>query len=332
MKSVLALLAGALLACGAAAAKPLELIVFYGGANWPVWVGMERGSFAAHGVEVHLTPTPGSVYLVKSLVEGNFDLGFATFDNVVAYDEEQGEAKLDRPADLVAVLGGLSGGLRLVVNPSIQSLGDLRGRSLAVDAPSTGFSLLLRKMLERGGLGPSDYRFENFGGTGERAEALMQGKTVGTILTSPIDLVPRAKGYRVLADAKEVGPYQATLFVARREWAKAHEAELVGFIRGYVEALRWLADPAHAGEAVAIYRKYLPKASEASARKAWDALLASKDEGLAKDGRIDMKGVATVLELRAEYGEPRKVLGDPSKYVDESYYRQAMQPSKGERK
>lgn len=314
---------------GAAKAKPLELIVFYGGANWPVWVGMEKGTFASHGMEIHLSRTPGSVYLVKSLVEGRFDLGFATFDNVVAYDEGQGEAALDRPADLVAVLGGLSGGLRLVVDPKIRSVQELRGRSLAVDAPSTGFSLLLRKMLERGGLAPADYRFENLGGTGERAEALMQGKTVGTILTSPIDLVPIAKGYRVLADSKDIGPYQATLFVARREWARAHGTELVAFIRGYVEALDWLADPAHRDEAVAIYRKYLPKASEDAAREAWSALLDSADEGIRRDGRIDREGVATVLGLRSEYGEPRKALGDASRYVDESWYRKAIDESKG---
>lgn len=325
-----ALLAGALLVCASAAAKPLELIVFHGGANWPVWVGLEKGSFASQGVEIHITHTPGSVFLVKGLVEGRFDLGFTTFDNVVGYDEGQGEARLDRPADLVAVLGGLTGGLRLVVDPSVHSFAELRGKSLAVDAPSTGYSLVLRKMLERGGLAPSDYRFENLGGTGERAEALLQGRTLGTILTSPIDIVPIAKGYRVLADSRQIGPYQATLFVARREWARAHEAQLIGFIRGYVEALHWLSDPAHREEAAAIYRKYLPKATDASARKAWDALLASRDEGLTGEGRIDMQGAATVVKLRAEYGEPRKALGDASKYVDESWYRKAIETSKGE--
>jgi ABC-type nitrate/sulfonate/bicarbonate transport system substrate-binding protein len=167
------------------------------------------------------------------------------------------------------------------------------------------------------------------GGTGERAEALMQNKTVGTIVTSPIDLLPIAKGYRVLADSKTIGPYQATLFVARREWAQAHEAQLASFIRGYIDGLNWLADPAHRDEAVAIYRQHLPKASEQSARKAWDALLTAKDEGLSKEGRIDMAGVATVLKLRSEYGRPQKQLTDPSRYVDESYYEKAMKKAGG---
>lgn len=307
------------------AAQTLQVIVFAGGANWPLWVAMDKGHFAAHGLEVKVTPTPGSVFLVKNLVEGKFDIGFMTFDNIPAYDEGQGEVALDRPANLFAFMGGLTGGLRLMVNPEIKSFADLKGKALAVDSPDTGYSLMMRKLLERGGLADSDYRFENMGGTGERTEALMQNKTTGTIVTSPLDLLPIAKGYRVLADSRDVGPYQATLYVARREWAQGHGAELVNFVAAQLEALRWLADPAHRDEAVAIYRQHLPKASEQSAQKAWEALLTSKGEGLTRDGRIDMAGVATVLKLRSEYGRPKKDLTDPSRYVDESYFEKAMQ-------
>ena len=74
---------------------------------------------------------------------------------------------------------------------------------------------------------------------------------------------------------------------------------------------------------MAIYRKNLPKASEAAAHKAWDVLLAGP-EGFQKKGEIDLAGVRTVLELRSEYGRPQKSLTDPSKYIDESYYRKAM--------
>ena len=124
-------------------------------------------------------------------------------------------------------------------------------------------------------------------------------------------------------------PTRRTLYVARREWAQAHEAELVAFIAAQREALRWLADPAHRDEAVAIYRQHLPKASEQGAQKAWDALLTRSGEGLTKDGRIDMEGVATVLKLRSEYGRPKKELTDASRYLDESYYRKAVQQQQG---
>jgi len=36
-----------------------------------------------------------------------------------------------------------------------------------------------------------------------------------------------------------------------------------------------------------------------------------------------MKGVATVLALRSKYGEPRKLLSDPMRYVDTTYVKKA---------
>jgi ABC-type nitrate/sulfonate/bicarbonate transport system substrate-binding protein len=308
-----------------AIARPLELIVFAGGANWPLWVAEEKGFFAKEGVEVKVSPTPNSVYLVKNLVGGKFDLAFATFDNIVAYDEGQGEEPLDRPADLVAILGGLSGGLRLMANPEVKSFADLRGKKLAVDAANTGFSLAMRQVLAQNGLKPGDYELEPLGGTGQRAEALMQNKIVATIITSPLDLAPRARGYPVLADLTDaIGPYQATLYMARREWARANEDQVVRFIRAMLAANAWLADPAHREEAVALYRKHLPQVPEPAAQKAWDALLANPKEGLQKDGHIDMRGAENVLRIRSEYGEPKKELKDVSKYIDESYLRKAV--------
>jgi hypothetical protein len=41
-------------------ALALEVIVFAGGFNWPIWSAQQQGYFASNGVEVHLTPTPGS--------------------------------------------------------------------------------------------------------------------------------------------------------------------------------------------------------------------------------------------------------------------------------
>ena len=323
MRAALALgLMVASLAAGAA--QTLEVIVFPGGFNWPLWVGQEKALFAAQGLEVKITPTPNSVFQMQNLAAGKFDIAFSTVDNVVAYDEGQGEASLPEPADFFAFMGGQFGAVRLVTQPDVKSIADLKGKSLAVDAATTGYAFVLRKILQQGGLSESDYELERLGGTAARAEALMQGKTAGTILTSPLEIVPEARGYRRLANAVDViGPYQAVLGVARRSWAKSNEATLVAFIRGYVKSLDWLADPANRGEAVAIYRKYLPQATDASAGKAWDVLLAGP-EGFQKKGKLDRAGIETVLKLRSEFGRPQKTLTDPSKYVDESYYEKAL--------
>jgi len=322
-RALFALLA-AFASSAALAAQSLEVIVFPGGFNWPLWVGNEKGFFAANGVELKITPTSGSVFQMQNLAAGRFDIAISTIDNVVAYMEGQGEAPLPEPPDFFAFMGGQGGAVRLVVHPDIKSIAELKGKSLAVDAATTGYAFVLKKILQLGGLAESDYDLERVGGTAARAEALMQGKTAGTILTSPLEIAPEGRGFRRLANAVDViGPYQAVLGVARRGWAKANEAALVGYIRGYVQSLDWLADPANRVEAVAIYRKNVPAASPEAANKAWDALLAGP-EGFQKKGKLDLAGIETVLRLRSEFGRPQKTLADPSKYIDESYYRKAL--------
>jgi ABC-type nitrate/sulfonate/bicarbonate transport system substrate-binding protein len=316
--------AAALASAPPAVAAPtrLEVIFFPSGITWPLWVAQDKGFFAANGLEVNLTPTPSSVFLVQNLFAGKFQIAHAAFDNVVAYQEGQGEAELASPPDFCAFMGGQVGGVRLMVQPQVESFADLRGKALAVDAPSTGFAFVLRKMLQRGGLGEGAYTFEQLGSTAARAEALMQGRTVGTIVTSPLDLLPKSKGFRVLAEGDSIGPYQGVLGLVRRSWARENEAAVVAYVRAYVAALDWLFDPAHRDEGVAIYRAHLPGVGEAAARGAWDALLGGR-EGLERKGRIDMAGARTVLQLRSEFGRPQKTLGDPSRYVDESYYLKA---------
>jgi ABC-type nitrate/sulfonate/bicarbonate transport system substrate-binding protein len=316
-----ALLAAAL---GAGAAQTLEVIVFPGGFNWPLWVGKEKGFFAAQDLDVNITPTPNSVFQMQNLATGKFQIAFSTIDNVIAYQEGQGEADLPSPPDFFAFMGAQYGAVRLVARPEIKTIADLKGKKLAVDAATTGYAFVLRKILQVNGLKEGDYEIERLGGTGARAEALMQGKTDATILTSPLEILPESKGYVRLANAVDViGPYQAVSAVARRSWAKDNEPALTGFIRGYVQALEWLAAADHRAEAIAIYRKYLPQASEEGAGKAW-AVLLTGPEGFQKRGELSRPGIETVLRLRSEFGRPQKTLDDPSRYVDESYYRRAL--------
>ena len=319
----LALACLALAASQAWAATTLQVIVFPGGFNWPLWVGQEKGFFAENGLELKITPTPGSIFQIQNLMSGKFDIAFSNYDNVVAYMEGQGEAPLPQPPDLFAFMGAQYGAVRLVANPEITTIAQLKGKSLAVDAATTGYAFVLMKMLQQAGLNEGDYTLDKVGGTGQRAQALMQDKTAATILTTPLEILPESRGYRRLANATEtVGPYQAVSGVARRSWAKEHRAELVGFIRGYLRSLDWISHPGNRAEAVAIYLKQTPAANEASAMKAWEGLVQS-GEGFQKRARLDPAGMATVLRLRSEFGRPQKTLTDVNKYVDESYYLEA---------
>lgn len=305
------------------AQAPVRVITFPGGANLPLWVAEARGSFAREGITVKVSPTPSSVVLVQSLMKGEQDIALSAFDNIVAYQEGQGEVALDAAPDFFAFMALSRGTVRLVAAQGIGSIAELRGKTLAVDALATGYSLVLMKLLAQGGLQPGDYTLESIGGTAVRARALMDGKTQATILTTPLELAPEARGHKRLANVVDaIGPYQTIVGMARRSWADAHRSEVVGFTRAVIAAVEWLFDPANRAEAVAIYRKNLPDVPQAAAAAAVAAMTGER-EGFQRGGTFDAAGIATVLAIRSEFGTPKKALGDPSRYLDDSYLRAA---------
>ena len=305
------------------AQTPLRVITFPGGTNLPLWVAEDKGLFARERVAVSITPTPNSVVLFQSLDSGAQDIAIAAFDNVVAYQEGQGEVTLSTTPDFFAFMGFTQGTLRLVVGPDIQGYDDLRSKTLAVDALTTGYSLVLRKLLQSGGLNEGDYHLVSVGGTATRAQGLIENKFAGTILITPLELGPESRGYRRLANVVDVlGPYQTGVGIARRGWATAHRNALVGFIRASTEAIDWLFDPRNRIEATEIYRRHLPNSTEDAATRDVNALLGER-EGFSRGGKLDPKGMMTVLRIRSELGSPRRSLTDPARYIDERYRRSA---------
>ena len=285
----------------------LEVIVFAGGFNWPIWVAQQKNFFRENGVDVNLTPTPGSVYQLVSLIDGKFDIAMTAIDNLIAYREGQGEEpKIG--SDLVAVMGADQGFLKLVSVPEGRSIAELRGKTVSVDARTTGYAFVLFEILDRNGLREPDYKVERAGGVLQRFQALMEKKHDATLLLSPFEVQAEARGFRTLASASQVlGPYQGLVAGVRRSWAEQNRAALIGYIRAYATAVEWLYDAANKADAIAILRSNLPAMSPEGAEASYRLLLDPRT-GFQRRGAVTMEGIERVLALRAKWAEPKKSL------------------------
>lgn len=323
--AVLALLVTPIAAM-AQAPKTLEVILFPAPTSlWPFWAGEAQGYFAKNDIAPHITNTPGSVFQMTNLIEGKFDIGITSIDNIVAYDEGQGEAPIKVKPDLFAFFGGDDGFLHLAAVPEVKTYQDLKGKEISVDAVTTGYSFVLQKMLEKNGLKHGDYTLVAVGGTPQRYQDLLEKKHAATMLNTPFDIFVADKGYTILGDASSVlGHYVNSVGAARRSWAKQHRAELVRFIRGYVDSVEWLRKPANRQAAIALLLKNTPNATPEMATKIANVVLDPRT-GYAAKARIDLARAGTMLNLRSEYAVPKKKLGPPSRYIDLSYYKEAMQ-------
>ena len=83
-----------------------------------------------------------------------------------------------------------------------------------------------------------------------------------------------------------------------------------------------MVDPKNKDQAIAVLRKNLPQMSPELAAQSYAVLLGAK--GFAPRAELDVAGTRKVLELRSEYGQPKKILTDPARYYDLKYYEEAI--------
>ncbi|HEY7943198.1 MAG: ABC transporter substrate-binding protein [Burkholderiales bacterium] len=302
---------------------PVRVISFDGGWNLPVWAAQRQGFFEANGVAVQTTYTPSSGFLIASLFDGRQDIALALMDNLVAYQEGQGEVKIPDHPDLAAILGGDGGFLSVVAAPGIKSFAELKGRTLSVDALTTGAAFVLRQLLAKNGLADSDVTYVRAGGTSNRYAELLAGKHDATLLRTPFEVLAQNRGFQVLASAEMLGPYQGTVGFVRRSWAQPHESAVVGFLKGYRAGVEWVYQPANRELVEALLTAHIRDMTPTLARQSYDLLLAQRG-GLYRDARPDLAGIGTVLALRSKYALPPKALSDPSRYVDLTYFDKAF--------
>ena len=303
----------------ASAQTPLKVIVFPGLSNFSIFAAQHKNLFAKHGIDIELTNTPNSDVMRNGLAKGNYQIAQGGVDNAVAMVEL---AK----ADAIIVTGGDNGYNRIFVQPEINSLADLRGKTVVVDAPNTAFGLLLYKALKDNGLNKGDYAVKPVGATTARLEAMTKDKAnaMAAVINPPFTFRAREAGLKDMGRAtKTIGAYQSDGAFVMRDWAKANSGALVRYISAYVEGRRWALDPANKEEAIALLAERL-KLTPQLAAQAY-AVATDPVEGMAKDAKFDMEGFKNTLKLRAEIeGQWGGTPPSPEKYIDLSYYNQAM--------
>ena len=298
---------------------PVKLIAFPGAPNLPIFAAEENDYFKEAGIGLQMETTPNSAYQIQHLVNGTFDIAGTAFDNVVAYQEGQGVADLDREPDLFAFMGATQIELAFVVAPDIATFDDLKGQTIALDALTTGFAFVLYEMLEKAGLSSDDYTMVPVCATPQRWESVKTGEHIGTITIEPFTSIAKANGFKVLQSSSDIlSAYQGGSFAASRAWAAANPDALKGFIRGYLKGLDWTLDPANRDAGATLLQKRMPQIQPRAINAVMASLLSPRS-GLTPGASIIDEGVTTVLRLRSQFGSGESPLTEPDRYIDLQY-------------
>lgn len=327
-RRLLAAAGSAALLAGCAAAPPmtpakLTVNVFPGSSNLPLLAAIEKGFMARRNLTITIQNTPNSEEQRAGLAAGRFDIAVAAIDNALAMVEGARQ-------DVIIVSGGDGSMNELLARQEVDSIADIRGKALAVDAPNTAYALVARKILKNNGLIEGrDYKVVPVGGTGPRTNAMIANpELVLGMGNPPFSITTRERGLKSLGTQFSfIGPYQGQGAFVMRAWAAANAGVLERYLAAVIEGQRYAMDPANRAEMVKLLADRF-KLTQAVAEGSYQALM-TPGSGLAPDGRFDMAGFRTVLALRAEMeGMWGGVPPAPDKYIDLSYYERALRQAR----
>lgn len=301
----------------------------YFSATPAVTIAQQQGFFAAQGLFVREFQTPSSPAIFGALRSGQRDIILTQVDNVFNY-RYNASNPLGATFEPVAFMGQDGGnGASLVARRGITSFEQIRGDTVAVDSPNSGFAFVLYGILRNAGLERGvDYTVVTTGGTPFRYNDLLAGKHAATILNAGFQFRAEDAGLVRLGELPDAqDPFMGSSAVALRGWLDANPDVAERFVAAYLKATQFVLDPAN--EAAVMQVLTAQAGGNASVAARAYAVLVDPKQGLIPDGDIDHKrllGTATLRDSFGGFDEPQNLrwLTTPaSGLYDLSYVRQA---------
>jgi ABC-type nitrate/sulfonate/bicarbonate transport system substrate-binding protein len=278
----------------------------------PLAVAEEHGLYAAHDLEVEFDQVSSSTQQFQYLSDGRYDVVQTSPDNTANYRLNSGNPI----GQLVAAKGflGLDHGMYLVVvaQPTIESIEQLRGETISVDAPESGFAYVIYKILANHGLQRGvDYDIVSTGGVYDRFVAMVEqgADFAATLMSGGFETRAADRGFVLLDSVHDIyDPYLGVWAAARDQWLEGNADLATDFVAAYRQASDWVFDPLNRDACIERLQR-LPNTSPELAERLYE-IQVTQGVGNIEGGALDPAGVRNVLSLRDEFGgfeEPQDI-------------------------
>jgi ABC-type nitrate/sulfonate/bicarbonate transport system substrate-binding protein len=281
-----------------------------------LWAAQKQGFFDRQGLEVQLVVMRGADKAVQALVGGSVYVSASGADASIG--------AVEHGLDLVIVGGVINGLTHMVMGAkNVRTYDDLRGATIAASSASltSGTTLVMRRMLKAKGLEfPRDYQIMGTGGSGPAFTALTSGQIAAAFVAIPLSFAAADMGYHIIGRVVDVIPnYQLAALAVHRSWAEQNRPLLIRFLKGVVLGARWLIE--NKQPAIDFLVKEMDLKPE-HARRGWEYYVEHRIWDPNAD--VNIEGVKTALQVYAEQAQMKGPLPSYSKYVDQSYLKEAV--------
>ena len=267
------------------------------------------GLFTAQGLNIIPKFVTSSETAIALQVKGQYQI---TGGNYVSYIQAQqdGQANLDIFAEGSVMEPGAQDLYTMPGSP-IRSLADLKGRTVAINAPNNILYLLAASVLTEHGISPKNVHFVTKYAFPQIPAELSAGAVNAAVLPEPFaSIAEQSYGAVPLADLNQgaTTSFPVEGYVATKQWAKQHPQTLAAFYRA-LEAGQQIADTNRA----AVERAIEDLPGKLSLTPA-EAALMSVDQYPVTSGPV---GTVDKLQLQRVVSVMQQFLGfDPSFNID----------------
>jgi len=261
-------------------------------------VALDQGLFKAQGLTINYIPVTSSETAIAAQVAGTYDI---TGGNYVSYIQAQQrhEANLDIFAEGSVMEPGTQG-IYTMPDSSVTTLADLKGQTVAINAPNNILYLLTASVLTEHGISPGSVHFASIPFP-EMPDELKSAAVSAAVLPEPYASgVEEAQGGVPLADLDQgaTANFPVEGYVVTRQWAAKHPRTLAAFYTALEEGQR-IADVSRAAVEQAMVD--MPAPFGASAETAAVMALDSYPVSTGPPGSVDKVRLQRVVDVMQQF-------------------------------
>lgn len=266
----------------------------------PATLAQRLGYFRDEGLDVELVSQPAGVDAESELLTGFAQGVVGFYDHTI---DLQAKGKEVRAIVVFSQVPGEAEVVSTRLPATVQSMRDLRGRTLGVTGLGASTSFLTRYLMTQQGLSAGDYTMLPVGAERSFVTALRGGRIDAGMTTDPtVSRLVHSGEARVLLDLRTLentraalgGSYPAACLYLQTEWLEAHPDVAARLARAFVHTLRYMRT--HGAEDIAAR---MPPEFRRDHPELYTKALAAALPTFSTDGRMPDDGPPTVLRVLA---------------------------------